>query len=136
MQWADILLSDAWLLTVNAASDLENLRLCVKSDGRDNPCQAGLRSLVWKAVYQSTSMESLLISCQIFLCFHTADQQAWSKQTAKFRDDYSALRTKYFYYIDNPDLSGSSFHPLSDDENVCRFHVRSSLSIDASVSLE
>ena len=38
-----------WQITMRHAASLENFKKAVRSDGEENPCQAGLRSVCWKA---------------------------------------------------------------------------------------
>ncbi|KAH8815824.1 rab-GTPase-TBC domain-containing protein [Xylogone sp. PMI_703] len=90
-----------WQLTLRQASTLDGLKKAVKSDGDDNPCKLGFRSVAWK----------------IFLLFQNTDITGWSRSLSDSRSAYTSLRQHLLRYIDNPDELGSDFDPLSDDQN-------------------
>ncbi|KAI6370941.1 hypothetical protein MCOR25_004073 [Pyricularia grisea] len=89
-----------WQETVKQSNSFDDLQRAVKFNGPDSPCEAGCRSVCWKA----------------FLLFQNAPSSSWSHLLLEARNQYSSLREHHLLYIKHPEkLAELTVDPLADD---------------------
>lgn len=94
-----------WQETVKQSKSFDELQRAVKFNAPDSPCEAGCRSVCWKA----------------FLLFQNAPSSSWSHLLLEARNQYSSLREHHLLYIKHPEkLAELTVDPLADDPSVSR----------------
>lgn len=89
-----------WQETVKQSNSFDELQRAVKFNGRDSPCEAGCRSVCWKA----------------FLLFQNSPASSWPHLLLEARNKYSSLREHHLLYIKHPEkLAELTVDPLADD---------------------
>ncbi|KAH8848144.1 hypothetical protein MCOR27_010177 [Pyricularia oryzae] len=89
-----------WQETVKQSKSFDELQRAVKFNAPDSPCEAGCRSVCWKA----------------FLLFQNAPSSSWSHLLLEARNQYSSLREHHLLYIKHPEkLAELTVDPLADD---------------------